>query len=162
MSVDDKRRLLDLLRAQIAEEMATLVAAAKASHEAATHEEARPENDKDTRALEQSYLARGQAARVEELQEVATRLKFLELRAYDDEGPIGPGALVEVDVDDEEATFFLVPVGGGRKVRLDDRDVMVVTTTSPVGRALLGKEVGDEFVLEVGRRRRRYAIVASR
>jgi hypothetical protein len=29
----------------------------------ATHEEAKPENDKDTRALEQSYLARGQAIR---------------------------------------------------------------------------------------------------
>lgn len=31
--------------------------------EGATHEEAKPEDDKDTRALEQSYLARGQAQR---------------------------------------------------------------------------------------------------
>jgi len=36
--------------------------------EGATHEENKPENDKDTRALEQSYLARGQAQRVVELQ----------------------------------------------------------------------------------------------
>ncbi len=160
MSLDGKRRLVELLRAQIAEEMATLVAAAKASQEAATHEEARPENDKDTRALEQSYLARGQAARVEELQEVATRLKFLALPAYAQDDRIGPAALVEVEVDDEEATFFLVPVGGGRKVRLGDREITVVTTSSPVGRALLGKEVGDEFVLKIGPRRRRYTVLS--
>lgn len=160
MSAVDKRRLVELIRAQIAEEMATLVAAAKATQEAATHEEARPENDKDTRALEQSYLARGQAARVEELQEVATRLKFLELPAYDEDAPIGPAAVVEVEVDDEEATFFLVPVGGGRRVQTAGREITVVTTTSPVGRALLGKEVGDEFELRIGPRRRRYAIVS--
>ncbi len=160
MDALDKRWLVDLIRAQIDEEMATLVAAAKATQEAATHEEARPENDKDTRALEQSYLARGQAARVEDLQELATRLKFLELPAYGEDDPIGPAALVGVEVDDEESMFFLVPVGGGRKLALPDREVTVVTTTSPVGRALLGKEVGDEFDLTIGPRKRRYVILS--
>ena len=44
-----------------AADLATLEKAQHATQAAATHEEAKPENDKDTRALEQSYLARGQA-----------------------------------------------------------------------------------------------------
>ncbi|MCE9575491.1 MAG: transcription elongation factor GreAB, partial [Deltaproteobacteria bacterium] len=44
--------------------LATAVAAHQAATEGATHAEAKPENDKDTRALEASYMARGQAVRV--------------------------------------------------------------------------------------------------
>src|SRR5262249_35036413 len=54
-----KRQLLDLLR----EQLEVLEHAHRTTHAGATHEEAKPENDKDTRALEQSYLARGQANR---------------------------------------------------------------------------------------------------
>src|SRR3984957_19944196 len=56
-----KAELLALLTA----DLETLERAHRATREGATHEEAKPENDKDTRALEQSYLARGQAARLE-------------------------------------------------------------------------------------------------
>ena len=58
-----KAELLALLGAHLE----TLERAHRAACEGATHEEAKPENDKDTRALEQSYLARGQAARIDEL-----------------------------------------------------------------------------------------------
>ncbi|HWZ89090.1 MAG TPA: hypothetical protein VNW92_09580, partial [Polyangiaceae bacterium] len=60
----DKARILSLLRARVAADLATMSAAQRAVVVGATHEENRPENDKDTRALEQSYLARGQAQRV--------------------------------------------------------------------------------------------------
>ncbi|MEM9070073.1 MAG: GreA/GreB family elongation factor [Myxococcota bacterium] len=157
----DKRRVLEALLRQVEAELQTLIAAAEATHEGATHEEAKPENDKDTRALEASYLARGQAARVEETQEIATRLRFLELRSFGEDDPIGVGALVEVDVDGEEATYFLVPVGGGRRVVVEEREIIVVTASSPVGRALLGKEVGDDFELKIGPRRREYEILSA-
>ena len=58
-----KRDLVRLLAA----DLETLERAQQAAIEGATHEEAKPENDKDTRALEASYLARGQAMRLEEL-----------------------------------------------------------------------------------------------
>ena len=45
----------------VAADLASLQRAHRATVEGATHEEAKPENDKDTRALEQSYLARGQS-----------------------------------------------------------------------------------------------------
>ena len=52
------------LLGKLEETLRTLEAAHADTREAATHAEAKPENDKDTRALEQSYLARGQAMRI--------------------------------------------------------------------------------------------------
>ena len=58
-----KITLKAVLLAQLEAALATARAAHKAAVEGATHAEARPENDKDTRGLEQSYLARGVAQR---------------------------------------------------------------------------------------------------
>jgi transcription elongation GreA/GreB family factor len=158
-----KRRLLDALLSEMATEVGRLMAAADAAYEGATHEEAKPENDKDTRALEASYLARGQAKRVEEMNETITRLKFMELRDYGDDEAIGVSALVMVEIDGERTEcFFLVPHGGGRTVELDGRSIRVVTTASPVGRGLLDKHAGDDFNLTIAGKRREYVIDSVR
>lgn len=62
----DKAALRDELARSMAADLAVRERAYEGARAGATHEEAKPENDKDTRALEQSYLARGEAARVEE------------------------------------------------------------------------------------------------
>ena len=66
MSSRRKQALRDELLAALAASLATARDAHAAAVEGATHGEARAENDKDTRGLEQSYLARGQAQRVEQ------------------------------------------------------------------------------------------------
>ena len=157
----DKRALLDLVLADVEREIQTLTAAAKATHEGATHEEAKPENDKDTRALEQSYLARGQAKRVEEMQETHTRLRFVQLRDYDEDDAIGVGALVVVeDQDEQEHTYFLVPVGGGRTIEHEGATITILTTGSPLGRALIGARVDDEVVVAIGKRKRELLVLS--
>src|SRR5207344_1896202 len=100
--------------------------------EGATHEEAKPENDKDTRALEQSYVERGQAMRVRELEMALVDTENMPLRAFREEDPIALGALVSVMEDDAERAFFIAPAGGGSRVA----DVQIVTPQSPIGRAL--------------------------
>jgi len=110
----------------------------------ATHEEAKPENDKDTRALEQSYLARGQAMRIEALQAGLASLAVLPINPTD---TVKPGALVEAEDDDGKALFYFVaPEGGGTRL---EGGVLVVTPQAPVGAALLGKREGDEVELRV-------------
>jgi len=59
MPAPTKPTLKAELLALLAADLDTLERAHRATTEGATHEEAKPENDKDTRALEQSYLARG-------------------------------------------------------------------------------------------------------
>lgn len=159
----DKRAVIAAAIAQLEEELRFLVAQAEATREAATHEEAKPENDKDTRGLEQSYLARGQAQRVEETGEAITRLRFMELPRFGPDDPIGAGALIEVEIDDDAAQLWMmVPVGGGRMVESNGVEIRLITPASPVGRALVGKLEGDETEVQVAKKKRTYTILAVR
>jgi transcription elongation GreA/GreB family factor len=126
------------------------LAAAESAHRAtvagATHEEARPENDKDTRALEQSYLARGQAQRVEDLRAAIAEVEALALSGDARTNRVALGALVRVKEEHEERertlTYWVAPQGGGAS--LEGGKVQVVTPRSPLGKALVGRTAGDE------------------
>lgn len=123
-----------------------------AAREGATHEEAKPENDKDTRALEQSYLARGQAQRIATLQDGLAAVKAMKLSESD---VVRVGARIEVEQDDEAVCYFLAPDGGGTKLT---GGVQVLTPASPLGRALLGKRAGDEIELTLAGKTRTLSI----
>jgi transcription elongation GreA/GreB family factor len=141
MPAPTKQALKAELLARLATDLETLERAHRATRDGATHEEAKPENDKDTRALEQSYLARGQAARIEELRASMAGVTALPLRDFEGQ-PAALGAVVTIDEDGEESTLLLSPGGGG--AHLADGVVRVVTPPSPLGRAILGKRTGDE------------------
>ena len=151
-----KRDLVALLAA----DLDTLERAQQAAIEGATHEEAKPENDTDTRALEASYLARGQAIRLEELRVGFAEVEALRVRAFDEQSPIALGALVTAEEPSGEASFFLAPHGGGAK--LAGGRVQVVTPKSPLGRALLGKREGDDCDLVVEGKKRELSILRVR
>ncbi len=141
-----RRELVEHLRA----EHDAAARAHKKTREGATHEEAKPENDKDTRALEQSYVERGQAKRVLDLEMARADAEKMPLRAFGEEDPIALGALVFCVEAGDERTFFIAPAGGGHKVG----DVQIVTAQSPIGRALLGKRTGDETEVVVAGKKR--------
>ncbi len=158
----DKRRLINELKDGLGREIDVLRAAAKDAREAATHEEAKPENDKDTRAIEAAYLAGAQADRVRELDRVVNALEFLALRELGDGDPIGLSALVELDLDGARSHYFLLPVGGGMRASAEGVEVQVVTPQSPMGQALIGKTTGDTVELRLKQARRVYEIVGVR
>ena len=135
----------------------TARAAHAAAIEGAIDDEARPENDKDTRGLEQSYLARGQAARVAELDTATTETTALVIRRFQPTDAVGMSALVEVDDGDVTQRYFIAPHGGGTVLA---GGVQVVTLASPIGRALRGRHVGDEVELRLPGRLRLLAIVS--
>jgi transcription elongation GreA/GreB family factor len=143
----DKREILRLLLEHIAADLQVMSAAQRRVVDGATHEENKPENDKDTRALEQSYLARGQAQRVVELQGQLNQLKALEVRDFSKGAAVALGALVAVEDERETVHYFLAPAGGGLRLTVAGREVRVVTPQSPIGHALIGKRQGDEVDL---------------
>ena len=150
---DLKRELLLVLQDQLAQ----AEAAYAKTREAATHEEAKPENDKDTRALEQSYLARGEALRIEELRAGLAEVQAMTLRSFGEGKPAALGALIVAEEGDGEVALWLAPYGGGS--RLADDSVQVVTPKSPLGRALLGKCAGDECEVALAGRTRVLSLV---
>lgn len=158
----DKATLVRAVLDKLEQELLVLSAAAEATRQGATHEESKPENDKDTRGLEASYLARGQAKRVEETEEIIMRLRFLSPRDFAKTDPVDLGALVEVEIDGESQTLFIVPMGGGMALTVAGVDVRLVTPASPVGQALMGKLTGEGFELRSKERLREYEIIAVR
>ncbi len=158
----DKALLIEAAVARLRDEAQALRESARQTREGAIHEESRAENDKDTRGLEASYLARGQAARVEETEDAVTRLSYLELRSFGSDDPVALSALVSVDVDGAERHYFLVPAAGGQRVQAGGVEVQLLTPSSPVGRALIGKRAGDSFELTLAGRVRQYEVVQVR
>jgi transcription elongation GreA/GreB family factor len=143
-----KRELLAALEASLR----TLKAAHADALEGATHAEARPENDKDTRALEQSYLARGQAARVEALEAGLAAVKALATTpARGATAAAALGSLVEAEEDGGARRYYLAPEGGGLALT---GGVQVVTPRSPLGQALLGRRAGEEVEVRLAGRAR--------
>lgn len=150
-----KRRLVTELLDRLRADHAALARTQRATVAGATSEEAKSEHSKDTRALEQSYLARGQAQRVEELREGLSRVAALPLRGFAAGEPIAVGALVEIEEEGATSILLLVPHGGG--IRLSGRE-QVVTPASPLGRALIGKTSGDTVEITVAGRPRHLTV----
>lgn len=150
----DKKALREALAVRLEAELEAAEAAQRATLAGATHEEAKPENDKDTRALEQSYLARGQAQRAADLRIAVAETRAMPIRELGDEDPIALSALVTIQDEKGEQTLFLARHGGGEVIE----GVRVITAGSPLGRALLGKTAGDDVELEQGGRVRALSI----
>jgi transcription elongation GreA/GreB family factor len=145
----NKHAVRDALRRALESALETMARAAQQTREGATHEESRAEGDKDMRSTEQSYLARGQAMRAEELAEQLARLDLFTLPTLGPDDPIVPGALVRVSIDDVPRVFFVIAQGGGTELVVDGARITVVTPASPVGAALMGRRADDEFELSM-------------
>ncbi len=159
----DKAAVRQALLEQVQADLRAATESQRATHEAATHEEARPENDKDTRALEASYLARGLAQRVVDLSATLGALRRLSDRPLDDDPPVSAGALVQLEDDDErQSVYFVAPSGGGLQVTVAGTLVRVVTPQAPLGEALLGKRQGDDIELRTPQGVRELTIVDVR
>ena len=133
---------------------------ARASHaaaiEGATHPEARAENDKDTRGLEQSYLARGVAQRVLDLENAVAELTAMKLRVFADGDPVAISAVVTVDEGETQTRYFVAPAGGGSVI---GDDIHVITPQAPIGKALVGRRVDEELELKIAGKTRELTIV---
>lgn len=143
----DKKQALAALKERLAAELEKAQKRAKDAVDGATHEENRAEGDKDMRATEASYVARGISGRVVEMEEALLRVNALELVDFPPGARIAISALVELRHDERHFQYFLVPAAGGERIQLDGGEVQTLTTQSPLGKALLGLTEGDDAEL---------------
>jgi transcription elongation GreA/GreB family factor len=144
----DKHALVQALVEELHAELDTMARLAKDAADAATHEENKPENDKDMRSTEASYLARGQAGRVSELSAAAAQLQAMELRAFAPDEAVGLSALVELEANRRRTLYFVVPAGGGRACTLGGLRVLTTTPSSPLGEAIVGLCAGEDAEMQ--------------
>jgi transcription elongation GreA/GreB family factor len=160
----DKKHVLAALRERLTAELEKAQKRAKDAADGATHEENRAEGDKDMRATEASYVARGISGRVVEMEEALLRVNALELVSFPKGARIAITALVDLSHDGRKFHYFLVPAAGGERIQLGNVEVQTLTTQSPLGKALLGLSEGEEAELpgRAGEPPRIYEVVKVR
>ena len=155
-----KAVLLQLIVARLSHDLAIQFNAAKAAHEASTHEENIPDNKYETLALEASYVAQGQANRAQELTQALEAYKRLTLVSFADDAPIRLSALVTLAAGDGSTRrVFIGPHEGGLKIVDRGSEIVIITPGSPLGRRLIGKTVGDLVEMGTGTDRTECEIV---
>lgn len=139
----DKRALLEALRQRLADELREMSRIAMDAAAAVTHEDNKPENDKDMRSTEASYIARGQAERARELERGLALLSSMTMRTFASGEAITATALVELESRGATIWGFVLPTAGGQRLKQGSVEVQVITPTSPLGKALMGLSEGD-------------------
>ncbi|MCC6849888.1 MAG: GreA/GreB family elongation factor [Deltaproteobacteria bacterium] len=123
-------------------------AAATEAREGATPAERR----EDARVMQENAgLARGHRARLERAVSELGLLERFRPPRFSSRSPVALGAIVEVEDGAEGRTLFLAPAGAGLELAGPGGDgyLSVITPTSPVGRALIGRRLGDTVEVTV-------------
>lgn len=156
----DKRSLLLQLRSTYEQRLAVAHRAEMDAREAAKTLATESEKKEDARAaIEFGSLAKGQSQRQAAAQAELDQLDALcarKLPVFSNKSPISLMALIDVLLTPEEGeeegrTFLLLPFGAGTELTGPSGDgfLSVITPSSPVGKALLGKRVGDSAEVQL-------------
>jgi transcription elongation GreA/GreB family factor len=156
----NKPAVVKQIIAALAENLALLDKAARASHAEATHESSKAENKYDTRGLEAAYLAGGQARQARELADAIELYEKLPLRDFAKADPIDEGALIELEANGERSFYFIGPKSGGLEIVHQRKEIMVITPQSPLGANLIGKKSGDRWNTSLNGQNDKYHIVS--
>lgn len=144
--LETKATLLEIAREKLASNLDVLRRAVDESHgNTTTGDQSKAEGKYDTRGIEASYLAKGQQEQLNQLVENITKFEALELVNEPDQ--VFVGSIVVVSTDDDERNFLILPAGGGLSIDIDNDPYLIITPNSPIGEALLGKEIGTEVQL---------------
>ncbi|MFZ4550434.1 MAG: GreA/GreB family elongation factor [Aquabacterium sp.] len=156
----DKFLLRQQVLEQLAEDLLQVEQAARVAHETATHEENIAENKYDTLGLEAAYLATGQARRAEAIRQAMAQWRQFRPLPYDASKGIQLGALVcLVDANEQQQCLFLGPDGGSMKLVCRAQLVQVISSASPLGRAMLGKCEGDDVFIQIAQVRQQFEVL---
>lgn len=148
----DKRFLVEQLSEKLRESATVARKAGQAAADEARDGATAAEKRENARvAQEYAGLARGQAARASRAQVEISTLDAFRPGPLPTGARIALGAIVEVEDEGMGRTFFLAPVGAGVELTGPGGDgfLSVVTPLSPVGKAVLGRRVGETVEVTV-------------
>jgi len=155
----NKQSVLELIIARLVVDLDVAQRAAQTAYETATHEENIAENKYDTLGLEASYLAAGQARRVEEIRQSLVLYQNLSLRPFDEQRGIQIGDLLSLEAGNgSQQQLFLGPDAAGLKIYQGDVLITVITARAPLGQNLLGKAEGDVVEITINGARQSFEV----
>jgi len=143
----EKSLLRQALVEKLTAELEVLTRAALMARDEATNDESKAEGKYDTRGQEAAYLAEGQAKLAAELQESVVLYQSLPLPDFARHDAVDIGAVVTLETRGRATLYFLGPRNGGLELSVAGRELIVVTSQSPLGRQLLSRRIGETVQL---------------
>ena len=140
-----KADLIETVRNELKASLDRLHRAASEARAAATDPGSKAESKYDTRSLEASYLASGQARQAQELGESLRILESWQPVDFAADDAIEAGALVRVSGAGGSSCFLLVPAAGGLEVEHNGEEVTLLSPASPLYQKLCGLRAGDSL-----------------
>ena len=145
MTSQDKSELFQMVLENLRGRLNILVESALTAKEASTNEESKAENKYDTRGLEASYLASGQARRAQELKEKIFNTEKVELRNFGPDDSINVSAYVHIQVNEDQEQYIFILPAGGIEVEFRGKKIRTLSIDAPLGQQLYGMREGDDF-----------------
>jgi len=139
----EKTAAIAKVRAQLQAQYDRIIGAAQEARGYATDPASKAESKYDTRSLEASYLAIGQAEQADELAAALDDFDFFDWPDFAPGDPIAVGALVELDFDGERVFFLIAPRGGGVTCDLEGVELSVLTPMAPLFDRIAGRLAGE-------------------
>jgi len=151
----NKKHLITNILQHLTKELANCRLAANNAHLAAIDDQSVAETQYDTLAIESAYLAEGQSRRIVEFELAIEALEQLsnqlEVANIEVNKVVKLGSIVQLADDEKfESWFFITPAAAGYRLSIDDKNFTVITPKSPMGFALMNKNVDDEVEVFIG------------
>lgn len=143
----NKSSVLRQILTQLRAEFDLQAQAAHHSRDEAISEESRPENQYDMHSQEAAYLAEGQARLAADISESIKRYEALQPQPHASGAPAAIGTLVALEDSAKRRSWYFLGPRGGMEINVEGQDVLVLSPQAPLGRELLGKNLGNEVKL---------------
>jgi hypothetical protein len=155
----DKQKILALIIDQLRADLLISEQAVKIARDTATHADCLGSSKYETMGLEASYLAQGQGTRLLDIKR--SLIYFKQLTLNEPVAVIGLSSLIVLDDErGDQQLLWLAADAGGLKVQHAEQIITVITAKSPLGKAMIGKAVGDDFEISIAGKQRYYEISA--
>jgi len=117
------------------------------ARDTATHKDCLGSSKYETMGLEASYLAQGQGTRLLELERSLAYFKQVKLQQS--KSITLETYIMLNDEDDKQTWLWMAGDAGGLKISYQQQTITVITPKSPLGKAMIGKNIDDEFSLKL-------------
>ncbi|PIP88821.1 MAG: hypothetical protein COW01_09620 [Bdellovibrionales bacterium CG12_big_fil_rev_8_21_14_0_65_38_15] len=155
-----KKKIIEELLLKVRTELSALESASKSAKAYVTDGDIKSDGKYDTRGIEAGYLAGAQEKRVEELKLELQMLEEIPIRDFSKGEEVGIGSLVDLTFKGQTRRYFIAPTAGGTMLNIDGTPILVISTFSPIGDAVFGTSLGEEFELETPQELRHYKVEA--
>jgi transcription elongation GreA/GreB family factor len=159
MKYTDKEKIFNLVKESLHQDLTITADEMQRVREVAISTDSKADED-DAGNVEAAYLESAQSKRLAEIQQASQVLNNVHLRKFSKRDGVSVTALVQLQWDDRDFFYFILPQSGGLKVSYQDCEVRLVTPQSPLGKELLGKKIGDSIEVGTPNSVRAYEVVS--